>query len=225
MRTYSVTIVVSATLTLDVPESIWIGDLTRTHDGATIRVLAAVSDEDGGTGLASVTAADLVAFLEDMKTHADVSEVELLRHTADEALVQFETPDPLLLSFARGSRVPLEMPFEIRNGRATWELTAPREKLRALCRRLDEADVSYTVDETRQAVESEQLLTDRQREVVETAVDLGYYDTPRTVSLTDLAAELYVAKSTCSETLHRAEGAIVKRYVAETDRPTGELFH
>jgi predicted DNA binding protein len=217
--------VASTTLTLDVPESIWVGDLTRSHDDATIRVLAAVADGAGGTGLAKVTAHDLVAFLEDMEAHPDVSGIELFKHTAEEALVQFETAEPLLLSVARGSRVPLEMPFEIREGEATWELTAPREKLSRLCRQLDEAGVPYTVEEIREEIQSERLLTDRQWEVVETAVELGYYDTPRGASLTDLADELGVAKSTCSETLHRAEGTIVKRYVAETDHPTDELVH
>ena len=214
----------STTITLDVPESIWVGDLTRSHEGSTIRVLAAVTDGDGGVGLATVTAPDLVTFIEDMESHADVAEIELLKHTAREALIQFETPEPLLLSVAEGSRIPLEMPFEISDGRATWELTAPRDRLGDLCRQLDDAGVEYTVEEIRQEIESEQLLTDRQWEILEVAVERGYYDTPRDVSLTELSETLGVAKSTCSETLHRAEGRIIKRYVSEMDRPTDELI-
>lgn len=53
------------------------------------------------------------------------------------------------------------------------------------------------------------------------AVEAGYYDTPRDCTLTDLAETVGLAKSTCSETLHRAEGQIIKQFVAEssTDGP------
>jgi predicted DNA binding protein len=51
--------------------------------------------------------------------------------------------------------------------------------------------------------------------VLLTAVECGYYDTPRECSLTELAGELGVAKSTCSETLHRIEEVVVKRFVRE----------
>jgi len=61
------------------------------------------------------------------------------------------------------------------------------------------------------------LLTDRQRELLLAAVDAGYYDTPRECSLTDLATELDMAKSTVSETLHRAEGTIIEEFVADLD--------
>jgi predicted DNA binding protein len=46
-------------------------------------------------------------------------------------------------------------------------------------------------------------------------VERGYYDTPRTCTLTELADHLGIAKSTASERLHRAEGAIIRAFVAE----------
>ena len=66
-------------------------------------------------------------------------------------------------------------------------------------------------------METDHLLTDRQRTPVETAVAEGYYDTPRDCTLTELAEEVDVAKSTASETLHRAEGKIIEQLVGETE--------
>jgi len=43
--------------------------------------------------------------------------------------------------------------------------------------------------------------------------DHPYYDTQREVSLSELANEFGIAKSTCSEVLHRAEGKIVKEFL------------
>ncbi|MFB6069154.1 MAG: helix-turn-helix domain-containing protein [Halobacterium sp.] len=53
-------------------------------------------------------------------------------------------------------------------------------------------------------------LTARQREVVATAVDAGYYDVPRTATLEDVAAELDVAASTVSDHLRKAEAAVMR---------------
>lgn len=54
-------------------------------------------------------------------------------------------------------------------------------------------------------------LTDRQREVVATAIDLGHYDRPRDATNEDVAAELDLAPSTVSTHLRAAEARLVKR--------------
>lgn len=48
-------------------------------------------------------------------------------------------------------------------------------------------------------------LTARQREVLETAFDRGYYDVPRSASTAEIAAEFDLDDSTVSEHLQRAE--------------------
>nr|WP_272904722.1 helix-turn-helix domain-containing protein [Halobacterium sp. TGN-42-S1] len=52
-------------------------------------------------------------------------------------------------------------------------------------------------------------MTDRQRDVVAVAVDLGYYEVPRTATLDDVAAEVGVASSTVSDHLRKAESAVM----------------
>lgn len=57
-------------------------------------------------------------------------------------------------------------------------------------------------------------LTSKQRGALELAVARGYYDIGRECSMTELADTVGIAKSTCSETLHRAEGQMIKRFVS-----------
>jgi len=204
-----------AELTLTIPEDVWIGELSRGYPEAEFRVLAAVPDEDGGVGLAEVTADQLADVLGEMRDLAAVTELELLGQWEETALVQFETSRPLLLLAVQGSGVPLEMPFTLTDGEARWEITAPQERLSDLGEQLDEFGIPFRVDRVTQHVETEQLLTESQLELIQAAVEHGYYDTPRDCSLTDLADEVGIAKSTCSETLHRAEEKIVKRFVGD----------
>jgi hypothetical protein len=97
-------------------------------------------------------------------------------------------------------------------------VTATRDRLSALGDQLRELGLEFDVESVTQRVETDRLLTDRQATLVETAVEAGYYDTPRSCTLTDLAERAGIAKSTASETLHRAEGKIVKQFVGDTGR-------
>jgi predicted DNA binding protein len=54
-------------------------------------------------------------------------------------------------------------------------------------------------------------LTDRQLVAANTALQLGYYEVPRTAGIEDVANELECAESTTSELLRRAEKAVLSR--------------
>lgn len=204
-----------AHLTITVPDGVWIGDISRRYPEADIRILAALTDEGAGVGLAEITASDTEAILQDIEASESVVELEILQQSGETVLIQFETTMPLLLLPVQDSGVPLTMPFTLENGRAGWEITAPQHRLSALATQLTEFGIPYTVDELHQQIEPEQLLTDRQLRLIEAAVEQGYYDTPRECSLTELADETGIAKSTCSETLHRAEECIIKRFLED----------
>lgn len=206
-----------ADLTVTIPEGVWIGDVTRAYPDATVRILSALTGDDAGAGLAEVAAPETGDVLDDLRNSGSVTELTVLQRNGGRALVQFETTTPLLLLPVEDSGVPLTTPFTIRGGEAEWELTASRRRLSELGTRLDEFGIPFTVNEIRQQVEPEQLLTDRQRRLVRTAVAEGYYDTPRRCSLTELAETVGLAKSTCSETLHRSEGKVMKRFLEEFD--------
>lgn len=56
-------------------------------------------------------------------------------------------------------------------------------------------------------------LTERQREVLETAWDAGYFEVPRQASTADLATELDLDDSTVSEHLQRAERNLLAHHL------------
>lgn len=58
-------------------------------------------------------------------------------------------------------------------------------------------------------------LTERQREVVEVAYDLGFYDVPRVVSTAEIASELGIDSSTVAEHLQRAERNLLSQQLSK----------
>ncbi|MFB6093959.1 MAG: helix-turn-helix domain-containing protein [Halanaeroarchaeum sp.] len=201
-----------ATLTITLPESLWIGSLSRTFADATMRILSALPGEERGVGLVEVTAPRLEEVLAAFEEADPVADMEVLEHADGTALLQFETTNPLLLFPIQSSGIPLEMPFDIEDGSATWEVTASHDRLSELGEQLEAFGIRYRVEEITHQFESEDLLTDRQETLIDRALERGYYDTPRTCTLTELAEDVGLAKSTASETLHRAEGKIVREF-------------
>lgn len=57
-------------------------------------------------------------------------------------------------------------------------------------------------------------LTDRQREILQTAYELGYFDVPRSVSTADVAKKLHLDPSTVAEHIQRAERNLVANLLA-----------
>lgn len=208
-----------ARLHLTVPESVWIGALSRSHPETLFRILAALTDETGsGTGLVELREGDVGAVVDDLLAVDAVDDLTPLHRGEETALVQFETSRPVLLGPVQESGTPLELPFTLRDGRAEWEVTAPRDRLSALASSLDAFGIPYDVEYVRRTGAVERILTDAQHDLLSTAAERGYYDTPRETTLSELASDLGMAKSTVSETLHRAEGKLVERFLDAADR-------
>lgn len=212
-----------ATLSIDVPEAVWVGAVSRAHPEATFRVLAAMPKGDHGVGLVEVSADDIGAVAESIDAQPTVFDVAVLHRHEHRATLEFETSNPLLLFPVQAAGVPLSLPFDIEDGTATWELSASHDRLAELGDQLEAFGLEFRVESVERYLDPDRLLTDRQRRLLVEATDHGYYDTPRGCSLTELAAALDLSKSSVSETLHRAEGEVIKHYVSELleDRPAG----
>ncbi len=108
-------------------------------------------------------------------------------------------------------------PIHIHDGDEYWPLFLAdpnREDLHASLESLrteEDADISIQkITRSQSAAESKvDLLSARQREILELACSRGYYGWPRTVSLEELATELDVSKPTLLEHLRKAEAKIL----------------
>ncbi|GAB3685070.1 hypothetical protein GCM10028857_14930 [Salinarchaeum chitinilyticum] len=213
-----------AELTITIPEAVWIGRLSRTHPETRFRVLAATADEDTGVVRLEVLGEDAPAVVEAMRDCEPVTTLTVFETGTDHCRIQFESKVAVLLTALQRSGVPLETPFEVQDGSLQLATTTPRERLSALGNALDKLGIGYTLERVTEEPETEDpLLTDRQRRLLEAARDRGYYDTPRRITLTELAAEMDLAASTCSEVLHRAEEHLVKEHLGTERDPVGTL--
>lgn len=122
-----------------------------------------------------------------------------------------DTPEPAVHGAMAESGVVPPFPLTLERGWLSGELVTSRAQLAAFRTELETGDIPYevTLIET-DGSDLNPLLTERQREVVDSALDEGCYDYPRKCSLTDLATELDVHKSVVSRILQRAESRVMQ---------------
>jgi len=130
--------------------------------------------------------------------------------------VRDATTDPLQEMFGPISSGGLVVvpPIEYESdGTVAFSIFGPDDELQGVVTDIS-VPVKVTIEavgglaRTRSAVEAR--LTERQREAVKTAVDLGYYEIPRTATQEDIAAELNCAPSTAAEHLRKAESQVLR---------------
>lgn len=61
-------------------------------------------------------------------------------------------------------------------------------------------------------------LTDRQREVVKTALEEGYFEWPREITSEELAEKLGITRGTCLEHLRKAESKLLQEAIDSVDK-------
>lgn len=200
-------------LRFDFPPGSWLGDVSRTHSGATLRATATTPAADGEVTALSVAGADREAAVETLREHDRVDRVDLVDRTGPVTRVRVVASAPLQhVAAARAVGLPIGESVAVTDGRAALAVAGDRSRLTAFGRRLTDAGLEVAIEGS--TTGDAPVLTDAQCELVVDAVAAGYYDTPRACTLTELAAAHDIAKSTCSETLHRAEGRVMRRFVA-----------
>lgn len=97
-----------------------------------------------------------------------------------------------------------------------------REELQSIIADLREIG-EVTLSSITEIGETQAALTDRQREVVQTALDAGYFEWPRETNSEELATELGVSRATLLEHLRKAEQKLLTEAIGEdstTNRAT-----
>jgi len=202
----------SAEFTVELPENLWVGDISHRHPGTLLRVLSVMPIETGGYGLLEIETGEATEIIDEFDARKEVNTVHVLQQTEHEAVVQFETTDPPLLLSLQRAQIPIEPPVEIQDGAVHLTFSAPHDRISTFADQLEMLGLPFTLERIYRVRGGDHLLTDSQRDLLFKAIDSGYYDTPRTCTLTELADTLEMAPSTVSETLHRAEGAVIKSY-------------
>ena len=162
--------------------------------------------------LVEASTIELPSLEEEISSIPTLTDVEIRHSTAEKILFEVSTPTPPPHGAMADSGVVPSFPLRLENGWFVGDITASREQLSAFRDELDAGEIEYNLVQISGTDVAGDELTNRQQEVVELAVEHGYYDSPRRCTLSDLAGRLDVNKSVVSRILQRAEGHIITDY-------------
>lgn len=199
-------------------------DLPRTFDRATRDGDRSVRVQVVNWNVAAPTAAFLLRVRGDvdrfeslLRDDPDVDEYDLLPVGDDECYCFVAGPGTadaraLWENFKRGSLMTVPPAEWNPDGTYTFTVVGRDADVQAAVdeipagARVDVESVGGTTVATDGVIDR---LSDRQRQAIRAAIDLGYYDSPRGATTDDVARELDCATSTAAEHLRKAESKLV----------------
>ena len=209
------------------PEREWMGELSRRFAEVRFEVLSRLPLPRGGV-LTDLRMAELpgTSWLEEIRRLPGVIDVhDLGSRTGLTHVRVVQRGGPFLSIFAR-LRVPPEYPYPLQAGVATLTFVARERTLRELLTELRSTSLSLSLVSIQPGPRWSEagMLTPRQREVLRSAMGLGYFEVPRKISLTALADRLGVAKSTLSALLAVIERKVLHEAMLREGLDTGAFL-
>ncbi len=193
------------------PEGHWSGDVSRSRPDAIFRIEETMPLGRGRGAARLSTSSDVISELE---AHSGVDEVRVLGNNRYE--VDIAPGGGGYIKPIREVGVIPQSPFVVRDGWVDWTIECSAESSRNLVQLLRDDSIPYRVKSTRSA--GTRMLTPRQRIVFDSAMNEGYWDSPRRITLSALANLLNVSKSTLSVQLHKIEGVVLNSFADDVRR-------
>jgi hypothetical protein len=196
-------------------------DLLANHesvDRASARQWSYAGDE---LAMLHVVEGDLAAFEAAVRSLSVLLDLELTRIDDSRwyAFVNCQTTPlmrQLFESIRRMTAIPVPPVEYHRDGTISFSIVGPSAEIQTAIEAAPAA-VTVSVDRIGGTLAGpgtgHTRLTPRQREAIETALDLGYYDIPREASHEDVAAAIDCAPSTAAEHLRKAESRVIESAV------------
>ena len=208
---------IRARFQLRIPEEDWLGQVSRSFPEATFRLLSGLRSGDTAIELGEVLTEQPEAVGEQIKSQPAIIDHQTLEITDDRRLGKYETTETGFYELVGEMSTPPEFPLVVRDGWVEFDLTATREEFEQFLAGLETAGETYELLSVIDADRPETLLTDRQQEVLETALREGYFTIPRDCTLAELAETLDIDKSTASDVIRRGENRLIKWYFTGVD--------
>lgn len=198
---------------IQLPEDVWVSELSRAFSEATFRLLTGLRTEETAIELGEVTTAEPDAVAEAIAAHPAIASFTRLGESDETLLARYETAETSLYEFVESTALAPEFPFAFRDGWFEFTFTGRRDDLERLRATLEVSGLRFDLRSIVEAEESASLLTDSQREVLEAALRAGYFEVPREATLAAVAEEVGVDTSTASGVLRRGQARILKWYL------------
>ena len=208
-----------ARIKIKFPDKIWISELFKSFPDVRMEIqyfLPYDLENSIGNSIIEITHYDLKSIIDLIRAHESVLEFSILEQENNRVKFNVKTYDPYLLYALIKCGVLVDFPVNVRQGNAYWRLIANRDRIDQLLTIFDDRKIDYEllrIGNSPYNLEDEAYkLTLEESNVLNEAINRGFFEIPRKISLEDLANQLGKSKSALSVMLRKI---IKKKVIAE----------
>ena len=202
------------------PEQLWISHLFKKFQDIRMEIenfLPYDLENSIGNTIIEIIHHNPNAILDEIRNHKSVIEFSLLEQEENRIRFNVKTKDPYLLYAVINCGVLVDFPVNVKDGFAYWRLVSNRESIDRLLNMFEEREIEFEllrIGTSPYSLEDEKnKLTLEESNVLDKAINSGFFEIPRKISLEELANQLGKSKSALSVMLRKI---IKKKVVLET---------
>ncbi|MBD3188725.1 hypothetical protein GF325_17995 [Candidatus Bathyarchaeota archaeon] len=170
-----------------------------------------IPDKMGNT-LVEVNGVDIPNLLNTLDGESKIIEHEIVFEESDHVLVNIKVREPTLLTLMTTREVMIDYPVVFKDGIATITLIGPRENIDTLLEDLEHRRMRFSIKNIG-SPNPREVLSGKQKAVLVKALEKGFFEVPRHISLTDLAKEFGVSPNALSEMIRRLSKRLAMHYM------------
>lgn len=202
------------------PEQIWISEIFDKFPNIKMEIeyfLPFDLEKSIGNSIIEIQDYHIKDVINSVRTHPSVHDFTLLKQEENKVRFNIKTKDPYLLYALIKCGVLVKFPVHVRNGFAYWRLISSRENIDKLLTIFEQRKINYELLRIGTSPyildEEKERLTLDESKVLEAAIEQGFFEIPRLISLEELANHLGKSKSALSVMLRK----IIKKKVVVND--------
>ncbi len=192
------------------PEKLWISEIFSKFHDVRMEILNFLPydlEKSIGNAMIEILHYDIESIIEEVKNHESVFEFNILEQEDNRVKFNVKTHDPYLLYGVIKCGVLVDFPVNVRDGYAYWRLVSSRKRIDKLLTLFEEKNIEFTllrIGNSPYALDDDKnKLSLDESIVLERAIELGFFEIPRKISLEKLAKTFGKSKSSLSVMLRK----------------------
>ncbi|MBN1215406.1 MAG: helix-turn-helix domain-containing protein [Candidatus Lokiarchaeota archaeon] len=199
-----------ARIKIKFPDKIWISEIFKKFKDIRMEIINFLPydlERSIGNALINIIYYDIDSIIKVIQNHDSVYEFNLIEKNENFIKFNVKTKDPYLLYAVIKCGVLVDFPINVKEGYAYWRLISTRDRINNLLNLFEEKKMEYIllkIGNSPYTLEKEEnKLNFDELKVLNTAINEGFFEIPREISLENLANKLGKSKSALSVMLRK----------------------
>ncbi|MFX0060063.1 MAG: helix-turn-helix domain-containing protein [Candidatus Hodarchaeota archaeon] len=192
------------------PDDIWISAIFKKFHDIKMEIehfLPYDLEKSIGNSMIEIQHYNIKSIIPEIQNHSSVIEFTILEQEENRIMFNVKTKDPYLLYALIKCGVLVNFPVRVRDGFAYWRLVSSRERIDQLLTIFEKKNIDFEllrIGKSPISIEEEKnKLTLEESNILDKAIESGFFEIPRKISLEELANNLGKSKSALSVMLRK----------------------